>query len=110
MVWIAVAVRPMGRLPAGSVALCELWRLSSERGQIGAEHGVQQIAVRDARSTDDLAELQAAQAGGHNVVCGHPWHRAEVQSLALVEFGRDHSGAQHLDPHTSGPQLLVQHL
>ena len=69
-----------------SVALCELGCLGSERGKTGVEDGIQHIGIFDAGSTDDLAELQATQAGRHHVVGRHPRHGTEVEPLALVEF------------------------
>ena len=50
------------------VALRELGRLGSERCQVGAEHCVQQVGPLNSGGTDDLAQLQAAQAGGYNVI------------------------------------------
>ena len=50
------------------IALRELRRLGSEGCQVSAAHFVQQLGPLDTGGTHDLAQLQAAQAGGYNVV------------------------------------------
>ena len=50
------------------VAPRELRRLASERCEVGAEHGVQQIQPLDPRCANDLAPLQSAQASGHHII------------------------------------------
>jgi hypothetical protein len=41
--------------------------LGSERCEVSVEGGIQQVEPLDALHADDLAELQAAQPGNHNI-------------------------------------------
>jgi hypothetical protein len=64
-------------------------RLGGEGREGAAERRVEKVPPLDAGGTDDLAEHEPAQAGGHDVLRGHVRQGAEVDPLTLVEFCRD---------------------
>ena len=78
---------------AGPVTLGEFGALRAEGSQVGPEHRIQEAGVLNARGADYLAEFQAAQAGGDNILRGHAGYGTEVQPLALVELGGYHARA-----------------
>ena len=59
----AAHVGSLVRRGVAPVALGELRALGAEGGEVGIEHGLQQIGPLDAGRADDLAELESAQAG-----------------------------------------------
>jgi hypothetical protein len=59
-----------------------LWALAGEGGQVGGEHGVEQAGVLYAGGADDLAKLEAAEAGGDDVL------RSELSEAILVPDAR----------------------
>ena len=51
-----------------------MWALAGG-GQVGGEHGVEQAGVLYAGGADDLAKLEAAEAGGDDVLRAN-WRKA----------------------------------
>src|ERR1700733_3457368 len=82
---------------AGSVALGKLRALRTECVQVSLEHRFEESGVVYARGADHLSQLQATQTGSDDVLGGHAGHGTEVQTLTLVELGRDKAGADNLD-------------
>lgn len=76
--------------------------LPGEGGQVGGEHGVEQAGVLYAGGADDLAKLEAAEAGGDDVVRRHSRNSAQVHALAGVELGGDDAGATDLEEEAAG--------
>ena len=102
--------RAQGASSARPVTLGEFGALRTEGSQVSPEHRIEEAGVLNARRADYLAEFQAAQASGDNILRGHAGDGTEVQALALVELGGYHARANHLRPQPVRADLLMQGL